>query len=1023
MIICLGATAANAGAPTKPPIVVSQVSWLNTLQGGGALASGNAAGTTFGVNPNGDILISTTYTNEVLLINGQTGAVTVVVNWTANNYNVGPIALDAAGNLYVGGLYTNNVIKVPYINGAYVAAPEPNLSGKPPVPANCTGTDTAECNFGSHLTDAANGYYFGVVSMAFDPAGNFFWAMTDANTTPNSIWECTVKCLATGTPSPALLYQEPKTTNTATIGQLNVGALAFDPWGNLFFTDAALSSAGSNESVTSNLNELAYSSSSKTYATKPTVLHTLTNAKPGSYDDELDGVAVDGNGTVYFATQYDGVFAFPNDGGTIDTTQIYGVSTQGAKVLSLDAKGNVYLASYVSAIDASGADTVARVSVNSLWAPSSALSTAVKATNVSVMVNDGPCTATGPTVTVAGSEDGVASTEFSGVVAATTTTGGKTTSNCSSQPGGGAYSATVTFTPAKVGERTALMTVTDTTNKGVGWANAWGDGEGALVSIDPGVWTDYSSGLTAPESISVDAGGNVAIADKGAGKVFWITNGKTTPVAVGTGFTSPVATAFDVSGNLYVADIAKNNVIEIPRVSGTLDTAKQTTVISDTFTFDGTALKSPSALGFGPDGVLYIADLGNARVVSYNPGNGLGAVRVSTGLSFPWGIAVDASNNLYVTSTGGGETLVYSGGGIVTSLKPSDVAAPWGVAVDASGSVYISDKATGIIARVPNVGGTLDAADAVPVQAVPSTALGIALDVAGNLYIAAPDQKSAYKVVRTAGAVAFGSVTDGLVGSQTIWVGSGGTKTLEITAPTAPAAPFLLGTASANACGAKLASGLLCELDVEYYPTGTAKGAETGSLTLKTNGQNGSTANIALSGTAVTTTLKQQTITFAQPAAVTYGVGHVALVATASSGLPVSFKVISGPGTLVNPTLLKVTGAGTIGITASQAGNSTTEPAPSVTVWITVNPAVLTVTAASLTKKQGGANPPLTDSITGKVNGDTSAEAYSGAPSLSTTATTTSPVGTYPIKVAIGTLTSKNYTFKLVDGVLTVAAN
>jgi hypothetical protein len=43
-----------------------------------------------------------------------------------------------------------------------------------------------------------------------------------------------------------------------------------------------------------------------------------------------------------------------------------------------------------------------------------------------------------------------------------------------------------------------------------------------------------------------------------------------------------------------------------------------------------------------------------------------------------------------------------------------------------------------------------------------------------------------------------------------------------------------------------------------------------------------------------------------------------------------------------------------------------------------------------------------------------------GAPSITTTATQTSPVGTYPITPTIGTLAAANYTFTFVPGVLTV---
>ena len=87
---------------------------------------------------------------------------------------------------------------------------------------------------------------------------------------------------------------------------------------------------------------------------------------------------------------------------------------------------------------------------------------------------------------------------------------------------------------------------------------------------------------------------------------------------------------------------------------------------------------------------------------------------------------------------------------------------------------------------------------------------------------------------------------------------------------------------------------------------------------------------------------------------------------------------------------------------------------------LTVNQAPLTVTADNKTKPLGSPNPPLTDTISGFVNGDTSA-VVSGAASLSTTATTSSPAGVYPILVTAGTLTATNYDFPtFVNGTLTV---
>jgi hypothetical protein len=165
---------------------------------------------------------------------------------------------------------------------------------------------------------------------------------------------------------------------------------------------------------------------------------------------------------------------------------------------------------------------------------------------------------------------------------------------------------------------------------------------------------------------------------------------------------------------------------------------------------------------------------------------------------------------------------------------------------------------------------------------------------------------------------------------------------------------------------------------------------------------------------------KSQTINFTAPASpVTYGAKPVALKASASSGLAVSFKVLSGPGKLTGG-MLTVSGAGTIVVAANQIGNSTYSAAPQVTHSILVNKAALTATADNLTMKYGAAVPTLTYSLNGFVNGDTAAKAVTGKPALSTTATSKSAPGSYLVQMAAGTLAAANYSFTWKNGTLTV---
>jgi len=84
-----------------------------------------------------------------------------------------------------------------------------------------------------------------------------------------------------------------------------------------------------------------------------------------------------------------------------------------------------------------------------------------------------------------------------------------------------------------------------------------------------------------------------------------------------------------------------------------------------------------------------------------------------------------------------------------------------------------------------------------------------------------------------------------------------------------------------------------------------------------------------------------------------------------------------------------------------------------------VAPAPLTVTADNQDMGHGDAIPGLTYTIQGFVNGETRS-VVQGVPDLSTTASSASAAGRYPITVAAGTLAADNYDFNLVNGQLTV---
>lgn len=88
---------------------------------------------------------------------------------------------------------------------------------------------------------------------------------------------------------------------------------------------------------------------------------------------------------------------------------------------------------------------------------------------------------------------------------------------------------------------------------------------------------------------------------------------------------------------------------------------------------------------------------------------------------------------------------------------------------------------------------------------------------------------------------------------------------------------------------------------------------------------------------------------------------------------------------------------------------------------VTIGKAPLTVVAANSSMTAGGALPGLTYTVKGLVNGDTQTTATSGKANLSTTASSASKAGTYPIVAGQGTLKASNYELSFVNGTLTVS--
>ena len=172
-------------------------------------------------------------------------------------------------------------------------------------------------------------------------------------------------------------------------------------------------------------------------------------------------------------------------------------------------------------------------------------------------------------------------------------------------------------------------------------------------------------------------------------------------------------------------------------------------------------------------------------------------------------------------------------------------------------------------------------------------------------------------------------------------------------------------------------------------------------------------------GTLTITDKLLQTITFDALTPATYGDALTVIATGGGSGNAVTFTG-DNPAVATVATTGEVTivGVGTVNITANQAGDATYAAAAPVIQTLTVNQAALTITADNKTSTYGDATlPSLSLTYSGFVNSET-ATVLTTAPGLSTTATTISNAGTYPITVSGAAAT--NYAITHVDGTLTV---
>src|SRR6202142_2812494 len=197
-------------------------------------------------------------------------------------------------------------------------------------------------------------------------------------------------------------------------------------------------------------------------------------------------------------------------------------------------------------------------------------------------------------------------------------------------------------------------------------------------------------------------------------------------------FNHPYGLAVDSSGNVYVADRA-NSVIRKITPAGVVTTIAGRAGVPGSVDGNGTAalFNNPSGVAVDATGNVYVADTGNDTIRKITPAGVVSTPVGTPGTSgstdgtgpaatfgSPFGVAVDGSGNLYVADTGNNTIRKITSGGVSSTLAGSPGVpgftdgtgifalfdSPRGIAVDGAGNVYVADSQNSAIRKVTAAG-------------------------------------------------------------------------------------------------------------------------------------------------------------------------------------------------------------------------------------------------------------------------------------------------------------------------------
>ncbi len=230
--------------------------------------------------------------------------------------------------------------------------------------------------------------------------------------------------------------------------------------------------------------------------------------------------------------------------------------------------------------------------------------------------------------------------------------------------------------------------------------------------------TGSSAEFNYPMGIAFDGAGNTYVSDSynnqirkiSAAGVVTTLAGYTSPGSSnGTGiyasFDNPAGIAVDKQGNVYVADRNNNQIRKISAAGVVTTLAGSLTPGSSDDVGPLASFYSPSGVALDNAGNVYVADCNNRKIRKISPagivttlaGSGYtgsdDGIGTDASFQMPFSLAVDGSNNVYVTSFNGFKIRKITPAGFVTTLPYSAFSGNLGaLCFDGSGNLYVTEN-------------------------------------------------------------------------------------------------------------------------------------------------------------------------------------------------------------------------------------------------------------------------------------------------------------------------------------------